>query len=313
MARKWGKKAKETPEKDSLAPDTLNVEDEDTLTPEDIENMSDEEFNEYLESGLESDLDDEDITENEGEEETEDEKSDEESDLDPTPEDDKPEEGEKKPFKTFETEADYEAEIEKRVNEALKDKPKADDKDKAAIDRIKRIAKKYFKDTETPLEDVAEELEKQYAEHEDIDIDTLRESMDAEDDAEKWRSAEKDKADKEARDKGKKDFIDKLNRDAESLKAIVADFDLKEALKDKKFYNAILDGKSVLEAYNLMDKPKKDEAEPEKGEEKDEKPERKNVENGLLKAKGTGSGRNNPATLSDAEFKKYIDKIKNGE
>ncbi len=310
MARKWGKKAKEAPEKDSLAPDTLNVEDEDTLTPEDIENMSDEEFNEYLERGQDADLD-EDLEDLEGEEEKTEEEE-EETDLDTTPEDDKAEpESKAEPFKTFETEADYEAEVEKRVNEALKDKPKADNKDKDVIDRIKRIAKKYFKDTKAPLEDVAMELEKQYAEHEGIDIDTLRESMDTEDDAEKWRNSEKDKADKEARDKGKKDFIDKLNRDAESLKAIVSDFDLKEALKDKKFYNAILDGKSVLEAYNLMDKPEKAEDKPETDEEKEEKPERKNVENGLLKAKGTGSGRNNPATLSESEFKKYIDNIKN--
>lgn len=315
MARKWGKKAKETPEKDSLAPDTLNVEDEDTLTPEDIENMSDEEFNEYLESGRETDLD-EDLEDLEGEEEKTEEEY-EETDLDTTPEDDKAEpETKAEPFKTFETEADYEAEIEKRVNEAMENQPKSEDEEKGAVDRIRRIAKKFYGESDKPLEDIAMELEKQYAEQNEIDVDKFRTDMANEEDAEKWRSQEKEKADKEKLDKekndelekGKKELLDRLNREARDLKFVVNDFDFAEALKEPEFVKAIKEKKSVAEAYSMIAKKK---AEPE---EKDADGTSGNdpVETIRNSAKGTGGGIVNPAKLSSADFKKYIDNIKNG-
>ena len=95
-------------------------------------------------------------------------------------------------------------------------------------------------------------------------------------------------------------LIKEWSRDAEQLKLIVSDFALDEAVRNKVFADALKNGATVFEAYKEMigtPKPK---------EKRDEI-----FQNARSARRGTGGASINPAKLSSAEFKKYIDNIKN--
>ncbi|MBR0359800.1 MAG: hypothetical protein IIX21_01650, partial [Clostridia bacterium] len=130
-------------------------------------------------------------------------------------------------------------------------------------------------------------------------------------DAKKYRD-EQDK--KKKADDDREGIIKKWNDEVELIKHIDPEFDFKNALADEKFKDALLEGKSVHEAYMLLEKAEtKEETEEEsKEEEKKEDAKREPLDqNGRNPRKGTGEGRANPAKLSDKDFKKYIENIKN--
>lgn len=96
------------------------------------------------------------------------------------------------------------------------------------------------------------------------------------------------------------ELISAWQRDAEQLKILVPDFNLDEAVKNTAFANALLNGKTVIEAYKeTMQHPKQ--------EKRQEIPQ-----NARNARRGTGGTTLNPAKFSDADFRKYIDEIKNG-
>lgn len=307
MARKrFGRKrdAEPTPSQETVADDVITA-DEDILSADDIDNMSDKEFQEYLdELALGADSADEDVLSDDTPDEETPEPEDKEPEGEPEKTEGKEEKEETAPFKTFATEDEYEAEIKKRIKSATKDKPESDKDSEKAVNRIIRIAKKFYKDSENPLDEVANELEKQYAEAEDMDVDELRDKMSTEEDADKWRAGEEQKANHE---KARQDIIDKWNYDAEQLKFIDKDFDFASAVKNEKFKDALLDGKSVIEAYSLIKESKKEEKPAE-----DKKEQRESIDQNARQAlKGTGESKFNPAKLSDKDFKAYIENIKN--
>ena len=88
-------------------------------------------------------------------------------------------------------------------------------------------------------------------------------------------------------------------RDAHELRHLVPDFDLKSAISDKAFYDALLGGATVIEAYKkTLSVPKH--------------PQREEIhQNAQSERRGTGSNTVNPAKLSDKEFRKYIENIRN--
>ena len=307
MARKrFGRKrdAEPTPSQETVADDVITA-DEDILSADDIDNMSDKEFQEYLdELALGADSADEDVLSDDTPDEETPEPEDKEPEGEPGKTEGKEEKEETAPFKTFATEDEYEAEIKKRIKSATKDKPESDKDSEKAVNRILRIAKKFYKDSEDPLDEVANELEKQYAEANNMDVDKLRDEMSTEEDADKWRAGEEKKANHE---KARQDIIDKWHYDAEQLKFIDKDFDFASAVKNEKFKDALLDGKSVIEAYSLIKESKKEEKPAE-----DKKEQRESIDQNARQAlKGTGESKFNPAKLSDKDFKAYIENIKN--
>lgn len=94
--------------------------------------------------------------------------------------------------------------------------------------------------------------------------------------------------------------IAQWQRDGEEIKHLVPDFDLNEAIKNKVFYEALSQGKSVFEAYKLTDKTETPE------------PRREIYQNGQRARRGTGGSVVNPAKMSREDFKKYIENIKSG-
>lgn len=89
-------------------------------------------------------------------------------------------------------------------------------------------------------------------------------------------------------------------RDAKEIRHLVPEFDLNEAIKNPEFYDALAQGKSVFEAYALINKTQ----EPE--------PRREIYQNGQRARRGTGGSVVNPAKMSREDFKKYIERIKEG-
>lgn len=90
----------------------------------------------------------------------------------------------------------------------------------------------------------------------------------------------------------------KWQNEARQLKLIAPDFDLKQALSDKTFTDALSMGKSVIEAYaESMRMPKNS--------------QRGSVyQNGQSARRGTGEASLNPADMSPEDFKRYIEKLK---
>ena len=96
------------------------------------------------------------------------------------------------------------------------------------------------------------------------------------------------------------EIIDTWRSDAEKLSKLVPDFNLASALGNEIFKNALVSGKNVFEAYEEMITPPKN-------------PPRAGIrQNGQSARRGTGESKMNPAKLSSADFKKYIEQIKNG-
>ena len=88
-------------------------------------------------------------------------------------------------------------------------------------------------------------------------------------------------------------------RDAEQLKLIIPEFDLSSALKNEAFASELKNGATIFEAYAKTSKmPKKE-------------PREEIEQNARGARRGTGTGTINPAKLSDDEFRKYINNIKN--
>ncbi len=91
-------------------------------------------------------------------------------------------------------------------------------------------------------------------------------------------------------------LIAQWQRDGREIKHLVPDFDLNEAIENPEFAEALSQGKSVFEAYALINK-----------KEEMQKPRREIYQNGQHARRGTGGSVVNPAKMSREDFKKYID------
>lgn len=99
-------------------------------------------------------------------------------------------------------------------------------------------------------------------------------------------------------DGGSDALVNKWRREARQLKQSVPDFDLKQALSDKNFTDALARGMSVAEAYAESVRMPKNQ------------PRGAVYQNGQSARRGTGEASRNPADLSPEDFKKYIEKLK---
>ncbi len=98
----------------------------------------------------------------------------------------------------------------------------------------------------------------------------------------------------------KEKLIAQWQRDGEEIKHLVPEFNLEEATKIPEFAEALISGKSVFEAYALINKKETP------------KPRREIYQNGQHARRSTGGSVVNPAKMSSEDFKKYIENIKSG-
>lgn len=124
-------------------------------------------------------------------------------------------------------------------------------------------------------------------------------ALDADNAKEITKGEEGHKMEDSGKDIDSETIVKEWQRDAEQLKIIVPEFDLAEAIKNKAFADALTNGATVFEAYKAMTTPPKSQ------------PREEIFQNARSARKGTGGAAVNPAKLSDTEFRKYIENIKN--
>ncbi len=271
---------------------------EGVLTPDDINNMSRDEFARYLseadytpdaaevtddESDSNSATDDKSANQNGAERET-------------VPQEETP----PAPFKTFNTEEEYEAEVGKRINSSIRQRMRKHNEQAAKYSKLEHMAKEYYPEAQDSLSELTADLETQAAERADIPVDEYRRRIDDKRDAQLYRE-HMQRENNAAREQ--EEIINGWQRDAEQIKYINPEFNLREAVKNPAFAKMLGDGKTVFEAYAAVHKPAPPKA-----------PERKPImQNGASPGGGTGSrAASNPANLPSADFKKFIEECRKG-
>lgn len=125
------------------------------------------------------------------------------------------------------------------------------------------------------------------------DIETLRA------DAKKYREQLQQK---QAFDEKVKQIRENWQKEAEAVKRVVPEFDFEKAMQNEKFYNLIMSGESIPIAYLAINNGSKQES-PSK--------RRIIVQNGQSTSNANGSPEMNVAGMSDEDFAKYLNKLKN--
>ncbi|MGM9936776.1 MAG: hypothetical protein ACI38A_05480 [Candidatus Ornithomonoglobus sp.] len=224
------------------------------------------------------------------------------------------------PFKSYLSEEDWKNDIAAEVN---KYRLHRDDEEKQKYgyhDKLLALLPFFYGDTEDKLGALIADLtnqksakeaedEKAAAEAAGKSIDDYRADKSRDEDAAKWREQEERRKNEEnLRDS----LVAEWLKDAGKLKLLHDDFDLKDALANALFKEALGGGKNVFEAYMAMKKEAPDT--PEAPEEKEPpKPKRDPImQNASSSAVGRGNSKTDPSRLSSKDFKKYIDSVKNG-
>lgn len=304
------KKNKEVPASDDSEPKT----DELPESEDDVSSLTDSEFNDYikrLKNGEDTEAD-------EQEEETEDEGGDEDSEED-TEEDTEEVETEVEhdpdidtPFRTYSTEAEYNADVEKAVSEARKQWDLDNQAVQARAERMERIAHGFFPGDESGLDKLSDELEGQLAERDGISVDEYRKRRDTAEKADKWDAFEKKKTDGAEKQKA---IVDKWVADAGNIKVLYPDFDLEEAMHNKEFVDVLTHGGDMFSAYaKVYNGNKNPEPETEAREEDKEEPEPKRPpikQNGQGTRRGTASASEDYSKMPRDKFLKEIEKMRN--
>lgn len=262
-----------------------------SVSPEDIAGMSSEEFQKYLD---ELDGIDEPIPEEQTAEQT---------DEAPEPEPETGEEPAAAPFKTFATEDEYNADrdeyAKQRTNEAFGKRFKEDREKEDLLSEIRRTAGALYGDSDDAVERMLNDVRQSAADQAGMSVEDFTAQQNDRRDAENWRNQQKQQSDMESRRNAK---LQEWSRDAQNLKSVDPEFDFDKAMQDKVFYNAIVNGRSVFDAYGELKKK------PEPPKQAKRKPITQNAQTPSV---GTGISTRNPASLSSEDFRAYINKIKN--
>jgi hypothetical protein len=252
----------------------------------DLENMSDEEFDNYLSNAYDNDAY-EDTEQPETEEAAEEAAENEDGSEDDAP------------YKSFATEEDYNKALNDYVN-AKYGKELIDNRSKAeTLRQIEELARSYYGDSDNALQALLDDLEQQNASNRGVDVDTYRQNEADRRDLETYRSQQK--AEQEARD-GRQRIIDQWNSDTERLKQTVPEFDLEQAMQNEEFRNAVINGASVPEAYYSI-----------KYRELQPQPRDGIRQNALSRGTRSGGGLNDMMSMNDKDFRSQLKKIMNNE
>lgn len=205
---------------------------------------------------------------------------------------------EAKPFKTFQTQQDWQKTIDTIVGERLKSSRES----KEQLDKIVQQAADFYgiEDSATAISQLIEDLRSQNADKSGVDVETYTKRQQDAIDAQRYREQRQAEADKSKRIN---DIQNRWKQESEELRKVVPGFDFTKAMENQAFYDRIVDGQSVSMAYLACNTAQKAQ----------EKPKRRAIEqNGNSKSGGTGQVFANPETMSDADFDTYIRRIRNG-
>lgn len=204
-----------------------------------------------------------------------------------------------KPFKVFASQEDWQKTIDGIVGERLKSSRQA----KEQLDSILQQAAEFYdtKDTAELVNKLVEDFRMQNADKHGVDVDVYRQQQQDALDAQRYRQQQQAEQQKEQR---LQEIQMQWTRESEELKKIVPDFDFNTAMQNPQFYDAVIRGQSIGIAYMMTNQQKTPPAPP--------KQERRPIkQNGGMSGTSGGAVEFNPETASDADFEKYINKIRN--
>ena len=209
-----------------------------------------------------------------------------------------PEDGEEeKPFRIFATKEEFQGVIDGIMGERLK----KNREDMSKLDGLKRQALNFYgtDDADTALKQLIEDIEQQNADKKGMSVEEYKQQSKDSIDAQKYREEQRKATD---RDNQIAEIQQKWQSESEDLRAIVPEFDFAKAMQNKTFYDNIVRGKSVSTAYLAANTQNT-----VIGRVKTQR--RAIIQNGNMKGNTAGKVEANPATMSDADFRKYIDRI----
>lgn len=207
-----------------------------------------------------------------------------------------PAESENKPFKVFNTQSEYQSEFDRIIGERLKKNRESME----TLEGLKQLSLNFYgtDNGDTAIGQLMEDLQAQNAEKRGVSVDDYKRQMEDSIDAQRYRDEQQRKASEKQQIA---DIQSRWQKEAEDLKEIVPDFDFAAAMRNKTFYDSIVNGKSVSNAYLAANRAAPAPA---------VKQPRKVIEqNGNMKNAGIGKVTMNVDTMSDDEFEKYIDRI----
>lgn len=290
------------PPQDSNSVEVVQPQEE--LTPESINNMTSEEFESYLtELGNKPDEAEETARENnQPSEETSEAEENSAEETEVVNQEVREEnnnvpsaENAALPFRVFNTEAELDNEMNLRFRERMKKHNESIDKYSA----LEEMAKNFYPDADDPISAMQQDLEEQAAEKMNVTADEVRARTQDKLDAQKYRQQQKKETERQDRTN---EIIKGWERDAQQIKFINPDFDLKEAIKNPEFKKILSGGGTVAQAYSQVYK-----SAPPKATER-----KQVVQNGQTsKLKGSGSTQVDPSKLSTKQFMEYINTRRN--
>ena len=206
--------------------------------------------------------------------------------------------GTAKPFRTFATQADYQTEINRIMGERLRKNREGMEK----LEGLKQLALNLYGgfDGDFALLKLTEELKNRAAGQKGMNVNNYGMYAKERPDAEQYREMERRRRERQQRSQ---DIYTRWMRESEDLKAIVPDFDFNKAMDNGTFHDCISRGMSVGAAYIASTRNNPALQQPDT--------KRRSIpQNGSMSRNGVGKVEMNVNNMSDAEFQKYINKIR---
>lgn len=278
------------PQYENGAEDTLVSDEEITEPQKTVDEMSDEEFLSYINSAQNGT-----VPESHSEVQTNDEQ-DEQDNSDDTGSAEPADAAKSEPFKVFNTQEEYQGEFDRIIGERLKKSREGME----TLEGLKQQALNFYgaDDGDAALAQLIDDLQAQNAEKKGISVEDYKQQSQDSIDAQKYRNEQNRISDEQRKIA---DIQSRWQRESEDLKAIIPDFDFAKAMQNKTFYENIVNGTSVPTAYLAANKA----AAPAPKQQRRAIPQ-----NGNAKGGSAGKVEANPAAMSDADFARYIEKIK---
>lgn len=212
-----------------------------------------------------------------------------------------------KPYRIFKSQDDWQRTIDRIVGDRLK----GTKQQKEQLDKIVQQAAAFYgaEDTDELINLLVDDLRVQNADKRSMDIEDYRRQEKDMIDARKYREEERERQESQSRVEAIKN---RWIRESEELKSLVPDFDFNTAMQNESFYNSVIEGKSLSAAYIAAKGAEAAIGQRANQPRQEEQPKRRAIkQNGTQSASSGGAANFNPETASDADFMKYINKIKN--
>ncbi len=192
-------------------------------------------------------------------------------------------------YKSFKTQDEYQREIDSIIGSRLKAHREVSEK----WNEVEEIARSiYGKDEQNATERLLQEFYMMASEKEGKTPEEFKETQALMRDAEKWRA-------QNAAHKHREAIYTKWQTEAAELRVSIPEFDLEKAFENPVFHNAMVNGASVAQAY--IASTQQNTTAPKK---------RQTI---TQNANGGFTGapvKRDPSAMSEAEFKEYIERLK---